>query len=470
MQQDDLQMQIITEPIIVDEEEELPGLRLLELYITLFLIDCRYSLGTLEKVNLRQCCKKFKAIFDSTITYVSISRDDVFCSSSIDLMRFKCIVIGTLQTIPESFRSLDSLGRTFTAVKTLRATLPNWDPAEGFLPESIGHLKHLSHLELARPDGFPQSLSLPDSFSQLAALQYFLMGTSVDSFAPLQHCTELEHMELKLPNITAENYSVPNYIGNFPSLTFLKLAGQSTGACTLPASIGNLHTLKDLRLQIWHMENLPESFGDLGSLTYLNLSNERGLTALPASIGHLQGLKKIEITNAEDLELLPESLCTLTALKMLNIHNARRLLELPASIGDLQSLEAFLLASVAVTTLPQSIGSLAALKEFRLVTCSQLQTLPDSLLHLTGLRSLRIEHCEQLESPTVDDLLAQFKKVLTYSKRHFKILNGRIDEASDTSSQSDNSSHSSELDTDSDAEDENEDAQFMNQLMNEESD
>ena len=66
---------------------------------------------------------------------------------------------------------------------------------------------------------------------------------------------------------------------------------------------------------------MPESFGQLASLTVLDLSGSRRLTALPQSFGQLTSLTTLDLSENPTLTVLPESFGQLTALRKLDVSN-----------------------------------------------------------------------------------------------------------------------------------------------------
>ena len=113
-----------------------------------------------------------------------------------------------------------------------------------------------------------------------------------------------------------------------------------SGITSLPSSIGQLQSLKELSL--YHTEkltNLPEEIGNLANLEILELGSS-GIPnpALPSSIGQLQTLKKLSLINT------------------------KKLANLPSSFGLLENLEYLDLQLTSFTTLPESIERLKALR------------------------------------------------------------------------------------------------------------
>jgi Leucine-rich repeat (LRR) protein len=106
---------------------------------------------------------------------------------------------------------------------------------------------------------------------------------------------------------------------------------------TLPETIGNLTSLK--RLRIFKCESLmilPETIGNLTSLQELDICGT-SVETLPETIGNLTSLKKLTINRCEYLKTLPETIGNLTSLKKLNIDMS--ISSMPETIGNLTSLQ-----------------------------------------------------------------------------------------------------------------------------------
>jgi len=109
------------------------------------------------------------------------------------------------------------------------------------------------------------------------------------------------------------------------------------------------------------LTTLPESIGNLVSLRELKIAYNE-LTTLPESIGNLQSLQRLEISRNE-LTTLPESIGNLKSLEILNLQN-NKLTTLPESISNLKSLQVLDLRWNKLTTLPESIINLRNLQNF----------------------------------------------------------------------------------------------------------
>lgn len=186
---------------------------------------------------------------------------------------------------------------------------------------------------------------------------------------------------------------LPESIGELTSLTFLSLGNNRL--TVLPESIGELTNLTSLNLGRNRLTVLPESIGQLTSLTSLSLWNNR-LTILPESMGELINLKSLSLWN-NCLTILPESIGELINLKSINL-TSNRIIVLPESIGELTNLTSLNLENNHLTVLSESIGQLSALKSF-ILRNNQLVALPDSIGKLSNLTSLDISSNQLIGLP-----------------------------------------------------------------------
>jgi len=88
---------------------------------------------------------------------------------------------------------------------------------------------------------------------------------------------------------------------------------------TLPESIGNLKSLKQLILSGCQLTSLPESIGNLKSLKYLTIINNR-LAYLPESIGNCTSLKFLDLS-INYLTFLPDSIINLSLRSLKIVRN-----------------------------------------------------------------------------------------------------------------------------------------------------
>ncbi|MHA1370147.1 MAG: leucine-rich repeat domain-containing protein [Promethearchaeota archaeon] len=94
--------------------------------------------------------------------------------------------------------------------------------------------------------------------------------------------------------------SLPETIGNLQSLTYLNLHGNLL--TSIPQTIGNLKSLETLNLWNNQLKSLPETIGNLKSLKELDIRWSK-LKALPESIGNLKNLKILTLNYELSMKL-----------------------------------------------------------------------------------------------------------------------------------------------------------------------
>jgi Leucine-rich repeat (LRR) protein len=196
------------------------------------------------------------------------------------------------------------------------------------LPESIGHLTDLEHLDL-------------NECRKLVALPYAICGLVSLRTLVLSFCEKLQQL--------------PEEFGKLTNLETLEVTRCST-LSDLPASIGGLRMLKTLVMRCTKVRDLPEEFGLLTSLTSLELPE---LRSVPQTFQGLQSLTSLRLDGGSaDVG----DLGALTALKHLNFW-----------------------AHATITTLPKCMGNLKWLVRLEMRFCRKLMTveaLPEGLEHL----------------------------------------------------------------------------------------
>ena len=115
--------------------------------------------------------------------------------------------------------------------------------------------------------------------------------------------------------------SLPSHIGNITSLIELDLYEfdfLGFRSEYLPKEIGNLSSLKILRLNSNKLKELPKEIGNLVNLEVINLSNNKLIT-LPKEISNLKKLESLTISNNK-LENLPEDIIKLDQLSYIDLY------------------------------------------------------------------------------------------------------------------------------------------------------
>ncbi|GAU22045.1 hypothetical protein TSUD_309490 [Trifolium subterraneum] len=145
------------------------------------------------------------------------------------------------------------------------------------------------------------------------ASNFYLPGTIPDLFG--LSLNSLRVLDLRSCSIVN---AIPNTIGNLTSLTGLYLSDNNlTG--TVPDSLGQLSALSVLDLSGNSFTgSIPESFGFLKNLSSLDLSGNFFSGAIPSGIGNLSRLQYLNLSG-NDLNSLPVELGGLTSLVDLDL-------------------------------------------------------------------------------------------------------------------------------------------------------
>jgi Leucine-rich repeat (LRR) protein len=213
-----------------------------------------------------------------------------------------------------------------------------------------------------------------------------------------------DNYDLRYGNRLSKTVYIPFCIDKLTSLKRLKING--IRALLLPESIGNLHSLSSIEFSdISLLKTLPNSIENLHNLQSLTITDSS--FELPESIGNLQSLQSLSLIN-NDLTELPKSFGNLQSLQILDL-SYNRLRELPESFGNLQSLQILDLSFNKLQELPESFGNLHSLQE---LNSSQnfLQKLPESFGNLKSLQRLAIARNTDKKLPTNFDNLSESTK------------------------------------------------------------
>ena len=131
------------------------------------------------------------------------------------------------------------------------------------------------------------------------------------------------------------------------------------------------------------------SIGGDGSVTGLDLSENRLTGELPPQIGNLAGLTSLHLSGNQMEGEIPESIGSLTGLTELSLHSNQLGGSLPAEIGNLTALAMLSLHSNQLSgNLPAGIGEMADLEELSVHTNRLSGPVPAELGNLGNLETL----------------------------------------------------------------------------------
>nr|UBY06999.1 NBS-LRR disease resistance protein [Dasypyrum villosum] len=204
------------------------------------------------------------------------------------------------------------------------------------LPPQFSSFNKLQALDLSETE----LMELPSFLSNLKGLNYLnLQGCQkLQELKSLDLLHDLHYLNL---SCCPEVRSFPESIENLTKLRFLNLS-RCSKLPTLPnrllQSFASLCSLVDLNLSGFEFQMLPEFFGNICSLQYLNLSECSKLEELPQSFGQLAYLKALNLSSCPALKILSSFEC-LTSLQFLNLSNCTSLEYLPLCLKKLQNLD-----------------------------------------------------------------------------------------------------------------------------------
>ncbi|KAG4167478.1 hypothetical protein ERO13_A13G197800v2 [Gossypium hirsutum] len=243
------------------------------------------------------------------------------------------------------------------------------------LPNSIGSLKHLRDLDLAKCEGIRE---LPRSLYKLRSLQSLNLGGTGLKQLPdsVQRLIELRHLEI---TVKAEHLKEIR-AGCWTSLQYLKL-NWCIGLECLPEGMQYLKSLRTLVLfRCGSLVSLPRSLKFLTKLEHLELVRCFRINL------------KMELEEEEDKDL-QLSLKTFSLLGLDDLGDLPRLL-LQGSSSTLQQLR--IKHCLELSVLPVWLLNLTSLRELEISSCHYLSALPEGIDRLTNLRKLTIRGCPEL--------------------------------------------------------------------------
>ncbi|RCV10053.1 hypothetical protein SETIT_2G080800v2, partial [Setaria italica] len=236
----------------------------------------------------------------------------------------------------------------------------------GTISPAIGNLTFLRSLNLSFNT---LQGEIPPTIGSLTRLRLIDLSTNMlTGVIPrnISRCTSLDTMYIN--SNKGIRGSIPDEIGNMPSLSYLVLFNNSiTG--TIPSSLGNLSRLIELSLSLNYLEgSIPSSIGNNPYLTFLQLSVNNISGLLPPSLYNLSSLnyfytadnnlhgrlpfdlgksfpsiQEIFIGGNRFSGALPQSITNLSKLQMLYVENNSFAGIVPSRLGRLQNLEVLIL-------------------------------------------------------------------------------------------------------------------------------
>ncbi|CAI5928338.1 unnamed protein product [Closterium sp. NIES-64] len=261
------------------------------------------------------------------------------------------------------------------------------------LPSSLFKLVHLRSLTVADLPVCDDFHTVPDdTCHRMPCLHELSIDASGTFFDVPEQATALTRLRtLKLENCTV--LGLPDSFGQMPTLTTLVLHNLNTH---FPGSCSRLQSLETLIVtDCAYLRELPDPLSALTALKTLCLADSP-LLILPDDIGGLTNLHTLYLKSYRARHLLPPSFTRLASLTRLELHKCE-LAELPEAMGELTRLrELYVLSCSWIQRLPESVSALLNLEVLVVDKCSSLFSVPTSLMHLSTLKQLELSGCALL--------------------------------------------------------------------------
>ncbi len=181
--------------------------------------------------------------------------------------------------------------------------------------------------------------------------------------------------------------SIPNEIGDFPSLTELWLDRNPNLGGSLPTTLGNLSNIQKLFINNDAIAgSIPSELGNLSSLQELHLYSNQLSGSIPSELGNLSNLTDLQLGQNQLSGSIPSELGNLSSLQELHLYSNQLSGSIPSELGNLGSLQVLYLDTNQLSgSIPASLGNLSDLQILYLYNNHLSGEIPSSLNNLTNL-------------------------------------------------------------------------------------
>ena len=204
--------------------------------------------------------------------------------------------------------------------------------------------------------------------------------------AQLGNLTQLEELRLYGNNLTG---GIPSQLGSLTHLTVLDL-GQNNLGDAIPAALGNMSSLVRLHLDSNQLTGtIPSALGNLSQMERLVLASNELAGSIPPELGSCGELTYLVLSYNQIEGSIPPELGNLSKLEGLYIYANRLSGNIPGSLGNLSSLKELALANNLLEgNIPASLGSLTSLYSLDLSQNQLTGNIPPALKSLVFLGGL----------------------------------------------------------------------------------
>ncbi|KAJ0017614.1 hypothetical protein Pint_11489 [Pistacia integerrima] len=215
-----------------------------------------------------------------------------------------------------------------------------------------------------------------------------------------QICTK-SHRHLSFHFLDAPIMDVPNILRNLGylrSITFIQVIGESASISQsfLELIVSRCKFLRMLDLKFSNIQVVPKKIGTLKHLRYLYLGSNPKIKELPSSIYKLQNLQFLSLLGCEELKALTRDVKYLISLRCPILTTIEKHLPING-IGCLNSLRRLRISNCNnLEYLFEDIDHLRVLQTLLIFECPRLISLPRGVRNLSSLEDLGFKSCRRL--------------------------------------------------------------------------
>lgn len=248
-------------------------------------------------------------------------------------------------------------------------------PKLNHIPECIGALSHLTHLELPHNN----ILKLPESLGKLKLKQLNVEGNrllelpkSLASCETLLSVNVSHNRLISIDPLIEATYLIRGKKGwEKPNKALKTLNISHNNIAALPEDLSSLANCRSFDMSGNSIRYIPESIGNMTELQRLYVQRNN-LVILPESLGELKKLEML-IASSNNLTMLPTTLDTCDSLYSLSCAN-NKIRALPALPGELIHLDA---QHNEIEELPATLGACRKLKHINVSDNCITRVTPD---------------------------------------------------------------------------------------------